>query len=392
MNDRAALKAGTFILLMIALALAMVVAIAGTGSLFKDVKRYTVEFEAGENVANLRPDAQVRMLGVPIGLVESVQAVPVDGGAVVRVGIHLPAEFLLHQDALVKASTSLTGDAWLDIDDVGQPEAGIVANGGTLDGQVLGFAQIVEQAQSVIPVARQAIERIDAAAGEAQELIALTRGHVDPLVASVSRVADSSGEAADHLRDLLGDTKTDLRGTVASLRETLDTARARLPETMDRVDATLDDTRTAMADARQLLASARASLDRLPALLDNAEPALADLRETVATAKPRLDRALSNLSRASDDAAGAMVEIRAAPWRLLAKPSPDEDRNLAIYSLARQYARGAQDLESAARALDAASQTAGTSEDLIQQLRDDLVLRIDRFDRFERELWAMLQP
>lgn len=396
MNDRAALKAGLFILLMLALAVGMVIAIAGTGSLFKDVKRYVVEFEAGENIANLKSDAQVRILGVPTGRVETVRAVATDGGAVVRVGIQLPADFTVRDDALIRAASSLTGDAWLDIDDMGGGEA--VAEGGTLDGSVLGVGQLLEEARQVIPAAMEALARIDAAALEAEGLIADARSHVDPVAASVSRLTERGGEAAEHLSGLLGDTKSDLRTTIASLRETLDTAKARLPGTMDRVDGTLDDARAAMADAKSVLAEARGSLDRIAAVLDEAKPASADarallaqLRQTVAESRPKLDRTLANLSRASDDAAGAMVEIRAAPWRLLSKPGADQERNLALYSLARQYARGAQDLESAARSLQTAGETIDADDEMLARLRQDLANRHERFGEFERELWQAIK-
>ncbi|MEM1445694.1 MAG: MlaD family protein [Planctomycetota bacterium] len=396
MNDRAALKAGIFIVLMLALAVGMVVAISGTGSLLQDVKRYVVQFESGENVANLRPDAQVRVLGVPTGRVEDVRAVATDDGAVVQVDINLPAEFTLRDDATIRAAASLTGDAWLDIDHMGQGTA--VAEGGTLNGSVLGVGQLLEEARQVIPAAQSAIERIDAAAAGAEEFIASARGQVDPVLASVSRFTEHGGDAAEELSGLLGETKGDLRGTIASLRQTLDTARDRLPKTMDRVDATLDDTRNAMADAKAVLADARSSLDRINVVLDEARPAtadaramIADLRQTVAQARPKLDRTLANLSRASDDASGAMVEIRAAPWRLLNKPTAEQDRNLALYSLARQYARGAQDLESAARALQTAGQTIDADDETLARLQRDLASRHERFGQFEQDLWDALQ-
>ncbi|MEM8495213.1 MAG: MlaD family protein [Planctomycetota bacterium] len=396
MNDRAALKAGIFIVLMLALAVGMVLAISGTGSLLRDVNRYVVKFEAGENVANLRPDAQVRVLGVPTGTVEEVRAVATDDGAVVQVDISLPAEFTLREDATIRAAASLTGDAWLDIDHMGA--GAVVAAGGTLDGSVLGVGQLLEEARQVIPAAQSAIARIDAAAAKAEDFIASARGQVDPVFASVNRFTEHGGDAAEELSSLLGEAKGDLRGTIASLRQTLDTARDRLPGTMDKVDATLDDTRNAMADAKSMLADARSSLDRINGVLDEARPAtadaravIADLRQTVSVSRPKVDRALANLARASDDAAGAMVEIRAAPWRLLNRPTAEQDRNLALYSLARQYARGAQDLESAARALQTAGTTIDADEATLARLRRDLASRHERFGQFEQELWQALQ-
>ncbi|MEM8782607.1 MAG: MlaD family protein [Planctomycetota bacterium] len=396
MKQASAFKAGIFIVLMVALAIGMILAIAGTGSLFRDVNEYIVEFESGENVSNIRPDGQVRVLGVPTGRVRTVRAVPTENGAVVEVLIQLDAEFKIRETAMVRASSSLTGDAWLDIEGLGQ--GAVVSNGGRIDGESSGLANLIDEARELVPTAREALAKINSAADEAERLVLAAREHVDPIAADIKYITERGGIAADHLSDLLGDTKTDLRSSITSLRSTLDTADQRLPGTLDRVDRTLDDTRMAFEDVTGFLTDARATFARVDRILEEFQPAsedaratLAELRQTIAESRPKLDRTLTNLSRASDDAAGAVVEIRAAPWRLLSRPTADQDRNLALYTLARQYARGAQDLESAARALQTAGQTADIDDAMLEKLRRDLASRHERFGQFEQELWQALQ-
>ncbi len=391
MQDKAALKAGIFIIAMVALALGMVVAIAGAGSLFSDTNTYVVEFSPGENIANLKPDAQVRVLGVPVGRVTDVRAVPHEqSGAVVQVTISVPADFAFRGDAEVFAAASLTGDAWLDIDHLGKGEA--LADGGKLDGQTAGLSEIIDQAKAVVPQAKEALARIDAAAASIEELATAARAKVDPVTESVTSLTERGREAATHLRDILGDTKTDIRTTLANVKDATATAKDRLPTTLDRLDARLDETKELMATAKQ-------SLDRLPAIMEDVQPTIADargfvanLRGTLADNRAKIDRVMTTATRIADDASGAVNEVRAAPWRLLYKPDAGDQRNLALYSVARQYARGAQDLESAARALQTAAETPeGVDPSQVETLQAELVASYERFDDVQARLWDALR-
>ncbi len=383
MPDKAALKAGVFILLMVALALGMTVAIAGTGSLFRDTQSATVEFSPGENVSDLKADAQVRVLGVPVGRVTAVRAVPDEQqGARVEVDIELPADFQLKRDTQVVASSSLTGDAWLDIDHLGEGDA--LRDDDNLDGVTLGLSALIDQAKSLVPQAKEVLARADEAATSIRDLADAAREKVDPVSESVTNLTDRGAEAATELRDVLGDTKVDIRTTIANVKETTSTVRERLPGTFD--------------DAKELMAKTRESLDKLPGILDKVDPAVGDgkdfiaqLKSTLADNRPKVDRILTSVSRTADDASGAVGEIRAAPWRLLFKPDAAEQRNLALYSVARQYARGAQDLESAARALERAAGSDNPDPDQVAHLRRDLEDSFQRFAAVQDALWRAVR-
>ena len=135
MQNNAAFKAGVFILLMTALAVGMVVLIADAGRFGGGSTAYVIRFDRGDDIAGLKPDAEVRIFGVPVGSVTSVEVVPHDEhGAVVEVGVRVPSEFVLRGDAVVVADASLTGDAWLNIEALGSGEEPLLLLNGTVGG------------------------------------------------------------------------------------------------------------------------------------------------------------------------------------------------------------------------------------------------------------------
>lgn len=393
MNDKAAFKAGLFILATVALVIVMVLAIAGAGGLLRDLKTYTIEFTPGENVAALKDGGHVRMLGVSVGTITAVRAVPdPTHGVLVQVEIQIPAEFVVRDGAEVLAAASLTGDAWIDFNNLGNGDT--IADGGTLDGEVHGMGEALAQVATLVPEAKKAMARINAAAASFETLADNANARVDPAMTSFTNFTDRSAEVAVELRDVLGDTKVDIRTTIASLRDTLGTAKDRLPTTLDKLDAALDDTKT-------LMAGAKTSLDRLPAVLDRVEPALDDgkafiagLRGTLDDNRVRIDRIITSATRTADDLKGTVAEVRAAPWRLLYKPDAKDQRNLALYAAARQYAFGAQDLETAARSLEAAMNTADAGHDpqTIATLRQQLMDSYEQFSQVQDDLWDQFQP
>ena len=141
----------------------------------------------------------------------------------------------------------------------------------------------------------------------------------------------------------------------------------------------------AVADARASLKQAAQSVERLPDVLerigragDDASQTLASIQRLVDSARPRLDGMLADAGDAAQSLDGAVGELRAAPWRLLYKPKARDEQRLATYAVARQYARGASDLERAAQALAAAGED-GADPQQLEALRGAVVSAYDRF-------------
>ncbi len=390
-------KAGLFILAMVALALGMVVLIGRGKSLLGTDVTYIVEFGKGQDIAGLRRDADVRLYGVPIGHVSAVTVLPHEQhGAVAQVSIRVPNGFKLRSDAQVFAAASLTGDAWINIDTLGNDTSEVVADGAMIPGQTQALGAILDEIASLVPDAKATLAKLDAglvrfeqAADTVQQAAATARDGLPPIFENAKSMTQQGAAFTTDARSLLGDTKGDLRTTIASLKDTVGTTRERLPATFDKLDTMLDDTRAMLADAR-------AGLERIPGLIDKVEPTLEhadaftqNLRATLADNRPKVDRLMDALTRSSEDVKGAISEVRAAPWRLLYKPDARDEQNLALLALAREYAHGAADLEAAAKALEAAAGAGSsqTSPEVLDTLRKQLESSFNRFDRVQDTLW-----
>jgi ABC-type transporter Mla subunit MlaD len=392
------LKAGFFILAMVAMALTMVVLIGRGKSLLGTDVTYIIEFGQGQDIGGLREDSEVRLYGVPIGHVSDVQVVPDEQqGALARVSIRLPQGFKLDDDAQVFAAASLTGDAWINIDTLGDADA-LVSEGGTLPGRTRTLGAMLDQVASMVPQAQATLARLDSglqkfesAAETIQQAAASARDGLPPILDNAKALTSKGAEFATDARELLGDTKSDLRETIANVKDTLGTTRERLPGAFDRMDELLEDTRVLMADARK-------GFERLPGLIDKVEPTFehADaftqqLRSTLADNRPKVDRMIEALTRASEDIKGATSEVRAAPWRLLYKPDERDEKNFVLLALARQYAHGAADLEEAARALQTAAENPATTPEQLEAMRAELETSFNRFDRVQSDLWERFE-
>src|SRR5882724_628182 len=120
-KQRNAFKAGLFILISIALIVAVIVAIEGIDALTEPVQRRTVTFRLADNLSGLDKGDDVRVGGVKVGKVSHIQYVPAsaDGKPLLIVHFHIPKKYELHEDALITIESTVTGAADLNIANLG---------------------------------------------------------------------------------------------------------------------------------------------------------------------------------------------------------------------------------------------------------------------------------
>ena len=380
-SNTIAFKAGLFIVLMTLAGAALVVTVGGGLHLFGSERTYTVTFGPGSDLSGLGVDAPVRVLGVVSGRVTEVAVGPgPDDEVEARVVISLPERVVLRQDADVVAGSSLTGSVWLNVRRAGTgPEA-------TADtpvrGTVASIGSVVSSAQDVLGQFEVSLTKIAEAAESAQTTLQGIDG-------AVGEFEEALAELRPPVRSALADAG-ELAGT---LRERVPTSIDRLdrltgtelPATLKRINGLADRGAEAVGDARASLKQASASVERLPDVLDRigragdeASETLARIQRLVDSARPRLDGMLTDAGDAAQSLDGAIGELRAAPWRLLYKPKARDEARLATYAVARQYARGASDLERAAQALATANED-GADPQRLDLLRQAVISAYDRF-------------
>lgn len=389
-DDRAAFKAGLFIFSMAVLAIVMVFLVRGFRGALGETQSVTVVFGAGDSAAALAAGSPVRIFGVDVGSVSDIRVVPdVEQGARVEVRVSLPAGFEVREDAEAIASASLTGESWLDFVTLGEGEP--VEPEGHIRGGSGGIQQALDVVNDALPAAVEAVEQITAVSQRLDALIARLDAQVDPLMTDVSALAQTASGAARQLDSLLGDSGDDLRTTIQDFAQLARTTRERVP-------GLLDSAGTLVAKADATLLRVDPLLDRVGPVIGDTRAVVSDLRGLVRTNRAPVDRTVAALERTALDAEGAVAELRAAPWRVLYRPRDKDQRNLALYAAARDFASGAQNLEAAAEALQAAldlapSKGALTPEeaDRIAALQQRLLDSTESYEAVQVTLWQEFQ-
>jgi ABC-type transporter Mla subunit MlaD len=381
-RDRNALKAGTFIVASAIVVAGTIVAIKDFGQFAEPAQVRVVRFKLTEDLGGLRVGDELRVGGFKVGSVKSIEPDDLNGAQepTLLVTFTVPKKYVLREGASVGIQSGLTGATNLNVFDLGKgqplPDGAVLVGIGDPKGRLLaslGEAKIAET-----------VDAFKKTATSATETIAHVREKVDPAYEKYVKIADPAGEAVTKVRDLIDEARPKVNDTLANLDSATGTVKDKIPETMDRVNSTL--------------AKVEGSVDRLQTSLGDVKAALANAKELTASAKSvlvgnrsRIDGMVVSAKAASDNLKAATAEIRRSPWRLLYKPARGEMANLNLYDAARQFAEGANDMSDAATALRDALATKDVDE---KQLRG-LVERLDKsfvsFQQVEQTLWERVK-
>lgn len=414
--NRNSLKAGLFILLSCAAVAAVLVALGGLERFLTPHESHTVVFRLTDDVGGLRVGDEVRLGGVKVGSVRSIEITQPPAMSSTRpttspaaqprivVTFDMPGKYVLRQDPGVAVQTQLTGGAMLNIDSlgVGPPlaaEAPIVGRpsfiaslSSTLSETAPELRDMVtEMKTTTLPKLDATVTSIKTTADAATRLVAHVNEQVDPIVGKYNVVADRAAEALVQVRDLVGDTKTDFRTSVANVRQ----GTENLKQTTAAINEKLP----------PMLAQADAFLTKVNKAVDAANDALADIKLTVANAKElsaaaksvvvgnrsKLDTMIGSLKTSADNLKAATAEIRRSPWRLLYKPAAGEMANLNLYDAARQFSDGAEQLSDAAGALRDAMKDSTADKTRIDNLLRQLDKSFGNFTDVEQKLWKSVK-
>jgi len=405
-QSKYALMAGLFILISVAAVFAIVARIAKERADVDDAHQYIATFAAGQDISGLDEGAQVRLIGKPIGRVESVEIVMPEGAdAHIKITFSVPRKVRLKsQSPIIEAQTSFTGGAWLNIRSLGTGEE--LPDNSSVEGQSVGITAMLDAMQTEMQatlaslrsdaalVTEELVETGDAieeAADEATALLSRLEEKLDPSIQEYDTfMAEATGVMAD-IRSVFGDSGEDIRQTLASLNTLTDTIDQRLPGTLDRVDLALDDISSLSDEITGFVDQAEQSLDGINALTRELDSLTAETRATLGENRVELNRSVTNARRTIIELRGMVEDLRANPSRLIWSPDPSDLHNLDLYATARQYATAAEDLQAAAQALRDASVTSPDDAQQLDALRDDLMQQFDHFDQVQQEVWQRFE-
>ncbi len=385
MNEsRYAFAAGLFIIAMIALALFIIVSSADPAQIFQTRVGQTVVFASGNDVKGLNNRSDVRVFGVKVGQVDRVDLIPArDGGpAEVRVSFHLPEAYQLRQGAAVQVQTGLTGGSLLNITDLG--DGAPLAPGEAVRAETYGFDQILAELRETIPQIKETLANFKQAGARATVLIDHVNEKIDPVVERYNVLVDTGTDVLKDVKDILGDTKVDIRTAIVNIKDAITTIKERSPTLFDKAEGAMD-------SAKAALDKARGAVEKLDPSIDNAKVITTNLRQAVTENRHKIDQVMNSLKRAAANLEGGIADIRRAPWRLLNKPDKVDERNLAVYAAARDFAYAAQGIEAAAAALQVATQDPDFDIARIERMQLELDERIARFNRIQDQIWREFQ-
>jgi hypothetical protein len=202
----------------------------------------------------------------------------------------------------------------------------------------------------------------------------------------LTRVEDSIKTFAATMDDARGGVK-DARSAIASVQNAID-------ENRPRVDSTFTDIQDlAHKLDTDTYAAFKETLDKGQKAMDDVLSAAEHVNTILERRSPDLEQIIANGRLASDQIKLTAVEVRAAPWKLLSKPTGKKElENEVLYDSVRAYANAASDLRSAAASLEsvAASRAGSGAPDPIDrrnidEVTADLNKSFERFRAAEKE-------
>jgi phospholipid/cholesterol/gamma-HCH transport system substrate-binding protein len=383
-KERNALAAGVFMILTIVLIFAITILIKGVSRFDQAISERQVQFALTDNIGGLRIGDDVRVGGLKVGIIKSIDLIPQsDRSQHIVISFTIPTRIELHKNAHMEVESTVTGTADLNIDSLG--DGALLADKEPLVGSPGSLTTILASAKSIMPLVHDTIADVKT---QTLPRINATIDDIRPRAASTldkfGATADTGKDALAQIRDLFGDTKSDFRGTMKNLNSATATVDKKLPAVMD--------------DIHEVLDKAKGTVDSITVALEDVKKTVANTRDITASGrsiisgnKSKFDAMIASLKIASDNLKAATTEIRHSPWRLLYKPAPGEVANLNLYDTARQFSEGASNLDDAASALRDALKDPNADKAKVQMLEDELDKSFENFNQVEDDLWKSVK-
>jgi ABC-type transporter Mla subunit MlaD len=415
--------AGAFLLGSLALGLGVFFILANLWEKFTVPRsEYNVYFSLSEGADGLEKGAIVKVGGVKAGQVVGWSFAKDDTGRIngVDIRIEVNSSITLYENAVALLLLPLLGSSsTINFPDVGDPSKVAspmhsdprLQKGETLVGHLAppsflsqaGYGpEQVKQLQNIMKNADQTSDRIN-------RITETVEKELEP------RLAD--------IRSILADGKkitSDASESWQQWRARVDSALANVDEASKKLDAMIDEAKAGVEDARQVVTTAQGMLDenrpKVAAVVDNIkelseklnkdtyaaimqvldgankgveEFAMSAERVRVLIGKRAsdLDETIANARIASDQLKLTMIEVRQAPWKILAKPEGRKElENEVLYDSVRAYASAVADLRSAAASLNDMTQD-GTRPltDLDRRTIDEINMQLNgAFERYQK--------
>ncbi len=385
----------------------IVVILLGGATEYIGQRSYRVEFSLADGVAGLERGSKVRIGGLNVGAVKTVQHELSPAGDIERaiVTIGIKNSITLRRDAVAYLQLPLLGSSGvLNFPSLGSGEAlkdneliqgriaapGILASAGYGDEEAQRLKNIMAKASSVADRFEKISAEVEnSIVPDVKTVVSDVRANWTKENGWSSRV-ESITKNADEMVAKGPKLAADLEARLDQVKQTLETAQGYLDENRENVKATLANARsvTEKGDAfmnrlnNELVDSAKGFLEQGREAFAKGEEALGKLESFISEEKPGLRTTLANLRLSSDQLRDTLLEVRRSPWRLLYRPDKRELEYELLYDSARSYAGAVTELRAATDALNAVAslpeQDRAERRETIRRLIDEMEAAIKR--------------
>ena len=405
--------AGIFLIGSLLVAVLLSFMLSGIGERFGSFHRYTIWFPLSVGAPGIKAGSPVNLGGQPIGRVERVRReMSGEAGPRILLDVVVASDLVFYPDAKAYLEQPLLGTLseinirYLEAEASGSAlQAGSEIKGGIAPPSFLesaGFGpeqqeqvqNIVDQVENIVDQFYASLEETDAAlkpilaradeiSSEVQEIIQKVSGELDGWTGEIDATLANVRAGSERIDPLMNDLDT-LLGEADKI---LASAQAAIDENRPQIDQIIDNVETASRSVNEeTLPLINRTIEDYRAPAADVQATVQDVRVLLAEEIPNLRRTIANLRLASDQLKLTLAEVRAAPWRLLERPTTRELEAQLFYDATRTYAEAVSDLRSASEALTAARASGAARAETLESLLDHLEQAFENYQQAEARM------
>lgn len=427
-RSRNNIRMGIFVTVAIFLALFIIAQLTDVaGRMFADTQEWTVSFSTRSGVTHLQPGSDVRIGGMRLGEVKSVEP-DIETDRPLRhinVRFALDRRVTLYDGARIFVAGPLIGaEAWLDIPDVGDPQRGRIDPDDMIAGTETRGMLTMLLGHDLAEKADDLVVQLEGMMDEANDFLVwlntLPQEYQDRFVPIVENLDRLMEDAQGFVATVRHENWPQWSGNVDTILERVETGSAQLNAAIEEGHGLMTDARAVIDENREQIRSivdnfdafseearlfaqyANEELrDQIDSLLGEGEAALTDARGVIQTLQQdyhgwaaNLDEVFGNAGIAAQQIKLAGIEIRRSPWKLLYTPSTRELEHELLYEAARSFAVAAGDLKAASgavgRMMDEYGDQLKEDEEVFNRMTRQLLEPMDRYQRAQQQLMDIL--
>jgi ABC-type transporter Mla subunit MlaD len=223
----------------------------------------------------------------------------------------------------------------------------------------------------------------DRVSADFESIVSRVSGQIDGWNADVTDTLENIRAGSDQIEPMLADADLIL----ADAQAALDSMQAMIDDNRPQIDAIIDNVETTTVRVNEeTLPLVNRTIEEYQQPAREATAAVNDIRVLLAEEIPNLRRTIANMRLASDQMKLTLAEVRAAPWRLLERPTTRELEAQLFYDAARTYATAVSDLRAASEALSSARASGAASAEDLAGLLEHLEGAFETYEAAELRL------